>query len=1038
MKIAFFNSTRRSLERPAGGSRRWGAFLALGVVFAAASGSAVGTVDTLGGGPRQGNPANFGYTDGDTLNASQFSTPSGLALDSTGNYLFVADRDNNAIRRLNLGGNLTETFVAAAQGIARPVAVAMDSADNLYVVNQGNGANGTVLKFDRFKNLVATLATGLNNASAVALDGSGNVYVTVQGNTVRRISGGTSTVVGTVTAAGASLAGMAVLDSGLVALSDVARHGIYLLNPDTGVITTNAGFRGAGDNFGPPEFAKFNQPSQIAKAGDGMLVVADRGNHRVKVVDSAGTVLHFYGIPAADWAPGWPWPGWYDGAACDNGFGACAEAREPLGLVVAADGTVYSTEVYYHLIRKTTGSGLAGPGTGGGGGGGGGGSGTNVVVTAPTISPNSGYFPMGQVITVGSPNPNVFYTTDGTVPTTNSLRVAMNGNSGTIRWNNSMKDLTSLRVRAFVGTNASAVVSGLASSANSIGVPAGLNGQILAGVGSTISFPVVVNLRPVDRVQSLQFRVEVTPDETHANNISDQFRALSILTNDFVRVVTAAQGATTAVYSATSYALSAGGGRTNRGLAISAIGTNSGVMFSNYAVVAMLAVPIPKTAREGQTYSVTVLNASATSDGMQTPVSLPSMPAATILVTNVPYLVGDSSPGTWYDAGSFGNGDLDNADVNNAFYAALGLRVPHAFSDAYDAMDAYPADRAGFVGGDGLIRFLDWQLILQRSLRLNTNNWKRLWNTNGVRVNSGGPVALPKTPGKPVSSLDLVAGSWHRNALIGALPVSHVAANSWVDVPVYAKVAAGSTVAGLQFRLSITPEGAAPALAQPLQFIAAEGFNAPGYQVPLTSEIGCAWALPLDGQAGTLLLPSQSSNLLGFVRFRVPDTASSGQSYAVHFTFVDGAPNTTTEYSFETRSAQVRVGAAAAPGSITSDEWQIAYFGEVGTLEGADTADADRDGVPNWQEFLAGTDPRDPASKLQFRESRVQTSGGSKQVVLRWQTVPGRVYEIREAASPNAAVWNWRASFTGDGAEAAFVETNAGGAARFYRLRIQP
>src|ERR1035441_9820616 len=56
-------------------------------------------VGTLSGG---GYPPYYGYVDGDTANAAEFHTPIGLAMDSTGDYLHIADRDNNAIRVLDL------------------------------------------------------------------------------------------------------------------------------------------------------------------------------------------------------------------------------------------------------------------------------------------------------------------------------------------------------------------------------------------------------------------------------------------------------------------------------------------------------------------------------------------------------------------------------------------------------------------------------------------------------------------------------------------------------------------------------------------------------------------------------------------------------------------------------------------------------------------------------------------------------------------------------------------------------------------------
>ncbi|MBK9137542.1 MAG: hypothetical protein IPM17_02065 [Verrucomicrobia bacterium] len=62
-------------------------------------------------------------------------------------------------------------------------------------------------------------------------------------------------------------------------------------------------------------------------------------------------------------------------------------------------------------------------------------------------------------------------------------------------------------------------------------------------------------------------------------------------------------------------------------------------------------------------------------------------------------------------------------------------------------------------------------------------------------------------------------------------------------------------------------------------------------------------------------------------------------------------------------------------------------------------ADEDGDGLSNWAEYRAGTDPRDPRSYLWIRTLTVEPSAGA--VELRWGSTPGRLYTVlRSAALP--------------------------------------
>jgi hypothetical protein len=342
-----------------------GGIVIVALLLAAANLSAGTVVNWVSGGPNSSEPAGVGvngdgYRDGDTILDAEYHTPCGIAMDSGGNYLFVADRDNNAIRYLDLAGGWTWTFdVVATNLINKPISVAIDSSLNVFVLNRGNGKNGTVVEFNNFGELQTINATGLTNAGGMALDSVGDIYVTAS-NALIRIIGTNRTTIATIPDAGASLQGIVVKHNGLIAACDSGRNGIYLIDPATGIVTTNAGFHGAGDftmngnNTASSTTAKFNQPMNVAEVGDGTLIVTDFGNHRVKRVLASGVVTNLYGVNPVDWVS--PWPGFMDGTVkVPDQIGGVA-ARSPYGVVFAPDGTVYTTEDYYHIIRRVTAS----------------------------------------------------------------------------------------------------------------------------------------------------------------------------------------------------------------------------------------------------------------------------------------------------------------------------------------------------------------------------------------------------------------------------------------------------------------------------------------------------------------------------------------------------------------------------------------------------------------------------------------------------------------------------------------------------------
>jgi hypothetical protein len=330
--------------------------------------SAQATVTTL----TDSNHGKPGYRDGNTFSDAQFRFPSGLALDPSEQTMFVADCSNNVVRKVtNLGdkaNSYTYSAFVSTNGISRPVDIAVDGDTNIYVLNRGNGNNGTILEFNGayylnygLKQLIATNAANLTNATAITLDNAGNLYAAVNNNTVIWItSGGSNVVVGVITNAGTSLRGITMRQDGKFALTDAGNNGIWLMDPANTNTANNSvkltGFNGAGDVLGPPAFAAFNRPEKIAKAGNNYVVVADFNNHKIKVIDASGNVTRLFGVSSTYWSG--TYQGWRDGTVNSTESLDPVQSRNPYALAVATDGTLYDAENYYHLLRVATGTGL--------------------------------------------------------------------------------------------------------------------------------------------------------------------------------------------------------------------------------------------------------------------------------------------------------------------------------------------------------------------------------------------------------------------------------------------------------------------------------------------------------------------------------------------------------------------------------------------------------------------------------------------------------------------------------------------------------
>jgi sugar lactone lactonase YvrE len=243
-----------------------------------------GIIKTLiGSGPiGTGNDDGDLAGDGGPAAAATLQEPWGIFLDSHGN-LFLADRDNHAVRRVDGQGVITtiagtgnrgfsgDGGPALAADLSRPQSVVVDAQGNVYFSDSDNheirrvDSAGTITSFAGTGAIgysgdggPATAAT-MADPNGLVLDALGNLYfVDDELNMVRR----------------------------------VGRDGIITTVAGTG----DVGFSGDG---GPASAAQLSTPSDLIFDVGGNLYIADQGNHRIRMLPPDGTIVTFStGAPA--------------------------------------------------------------------------------------------------------------------------------------------------------------------------------------------------------------------------------------------------------------------------------------------------------------------------------------------------------------------------------------------------------------------------------------------------------------------------------------------------------------------------------------------------------------------------------------------------------------------------------------------------------------------------------------------------------------------------------------------------------------------
>ncbi len=123
-------------------------------------------------------------------------------------------------------------------------------------------------------------------------------------------------------------------------------------------------------------------------------------------------------------------------------------------------------------------------------------------------------------------------------------------------------------------------------------------------------------------------------------------------------------------------------------------------------------------------------------------------------------------------------------------------------------------------------------------------------------------------------------------------------------------------------------------------------------------------------------------------------------------------------------------------GNGLPDEWEIRYFGSLNAPNGGPNDDPDGDGATNLQEYLAGTNPLDPADV--FKITSVRILGAD--VSISFTTVAAHHYRVERTADLAGGVWAAVAdNLAGTGGILQVSDVNGTSQPqRFYRVRLLP
>jgi len=324
-----------------------------------------------------GNGKSLFKGDGGPGGGATLEAPSGIALDSKGNVLFV-DRLHQRIRKIDSKGIIKTIIGNGKQGsegngglgikatLHLPEVVIVDHEDNIFLTQRSGNAwiirkhsiDGVITHFAGNGRQGNTGDGGLaidasfHTISDIAADEGGNIYVADSINkNIRRIDnrGIISTIaeisIGTL---GSEVHpnGIVIDKAGSIIFSDSGSSKVYKID-ENGSIILIAGtgdFEDYGDG-GLALEAGLRSPGGMALGPEGFLYIAEQTTHRIRKIDSNGVISGYVGTGKF-------------GFSGDGGLAVKAKIKTPFRIAFDTEGNLYFSDRDNNRIRKVDTSGI--------------------------------------------------------------------------------------------------------------------------------------------------------------------------------------------------------------------------------------------------------------------------------------------------------------------------------------------------------------------------------------------------------------------------------------------------------------------------------------------------------------------------------------------------------------------------------------------------------------------------------------------------------------------------------------------------------